>query len=179
MLQSDGSSATTATAGTGRVLQVSVSPGGVPKLPVTRAWVGPLGLEGDAHNAVGTHGGPHRAVCLFAVEAIRRVAAEGHPIGPGVVGENLTTEGIELAALAPGTRLAIGSELLLEIAGPCSPCATIRDSFSDGKSGRISILKHPLDSRVYARVLVEGTVATGDPVRVLPPASDSQADLQL
>ena len=34
----------------GRVLRVNVSPGGVPKLPVERAHVGPLGLTGDAHN---------------------------------------------------------------------------------------------------------------------------------
>lgn len=67
----------------GRVLQVSVSPGGVPKRAVASAHVGPLGLVGDAHDHFGVHGGRHRAVCLFAIEAIRRVAAEGHPIAPG------------------------------------------------------------------------------------------------
>jgi len=164
---------------TGRVLQVSASPGGVPKRSVGHARVGRFGLEGDAHHHDGVHGGPHRAVCLFAIEAIRRVAAEGHPIGPGTVGENLTTEGIELATLPPGTRLAIGGELLLEISNPANPCDVIRGSFRDGKSGRISILKHPTDSRVYARVLVEGIVAEGDTVRVLPPAPDNEAALHV
>jgi MOSC domain-containing protein YiiM len=163
----------------GRVLQVNISPGGVPKKSVARARVGRLGLEGDAHQHSGVHGGPHRAVCLFAIEAIRRVAADGHPIGPGTVGDNLTTEGIELAALAPGTRLAVGDEVLLEIAGPANPCDVIRGSFRDGKSGRISILKHPADSRVYARVLAEGTVAVHDVIRVLPPAPGSGAGLHL
>jgi MOSC domain-containing protein YiiM len=168
-----------AAAGTGRVIRVNLSPGGVPKLPVARARVGPLGLEGDAHHHNGVHGGPHRAVSLFAVEAIRRVAAEGHPIGPGTVGENLTTEGIELAALAPGTRLAVGPEVVLEIAGPANPCDVIKGSFREGKSGRISILKHPLDSRVYARVLTGGTLAAGDRVLVMPPTRDSSAMLHL
>ncbi|MEA2676516.1 MAG: hypothetical protein QOJ81_657, partial [Chloroflexota bacterium] len=41
----------------GRVVQVNVSGGGVPKRPVERAWVGPLGLEGDAHRENTVHGG--------------------------------------------------------------------------------------------------------------------------
>jgi MOSC domain-containing protein YiiM/GNAT superfamily N-acetyltransferase len=161
----------------GRVIHVNVSSGGVPKLPVPGALVGRFGLEGDAQANPDVHGGPHRAVALFAIEAIRRVAAEGHPIAPGAAGENLTTEGVELAALMPGARLAFPSGLELEIAAPDNPCDTIRGSFSDGRSGRISILKHPLDSRMYARVLSEGAVATGDIFRVLPALHDSQARL--
>lgn len=161
---------------TGRVLRVNVSPGGVPKRSVPSARVGRLGLEGDAHDHFGVHGGPHRAVCLFAVEAIRRVAAEGHPIAPGTVGENLTTEGVELAELAPGTRLAFPSALELEVSAPANPCDVIKGSFLEGRSGRISILRHPLDSRVYARVLHEGEVTAGDAFAVLPPRPDSEAD---
>ena len=158
----------------GRVLQVNVSPGGVPKLPVERAWVGELGLDGDRHRHDTVHGGPHRAVALLGIEAIERVQADGHPIGPGSVGENLTTTGIELASLAPGTRLAIGDRLLLEISAPANPCDVIAGSFRNGKSGRISILTHPSDSRMYARTLVEGEVRPGDSIRVLPPA-DAEA----
>jgi MOSC domain-containing protein YiiM/GNAT superfamily N-acetyltransferase len=159
----------------GRVLRVNVSPGGVPKLPVERAHVGPLGLAGDAHNDDTDHGGPHRAVALLAIEAIRRVAAEGHPIFPGSCGENLTTEGIELALLPVGSRLAIGERLVLEISKPDNPCSTIEGSFSDRRFARISIRTHPTDSRMYARVLAEGEVRSGDPIRVLPPAADSRA----
>ncbi len=162
----------------GRILQVSVSPGGVPKLPVERAWVGPWGLDGDAHHDDTDHGGPHRAVALFAIEAIGRVAAEGHPIFPGSAGENLTTEGIEWAELPIGTRAAIGDGgLLLEISKPDNPCETIQGSFSDERFARISILTHPTDSRMYARVLVEGEVRPGDEIRLLPPAEDSEAAL--
>ena len=129
--------------GSGRVVQVNVSSGGVPKHAIPGTRVGRLGLEGDLQAHPGIHGGPHRAVCLLAIEAIRRVAAEGHPIEPGSVGENLTTEGVELARLAPGTRLAFDGGLELEISAPANPCDTIRSSFSDGKSGRISILRFP------------------------------------
>ncbi|MBA2557690.1 MAG: MOSC domain-containing protein [Chloroflexi bacterium] len=161
--------------GEGRVAQVSVSSGGVPKLPVERAWVGRLGLGGDGHDDRGHHGGPHRAVCLFSLEAIRRVQADGHPIAPGTAGENLTTEGIELSSLPLGTRLRMGGQLVLEIASPTSPCRTIRHSFSDGRFARISFMTHPRDSRMYARVLIEGEVRPGDPIRVLPSSPDSIA----
>ena len=78
----------------GRVHQVNISPGGVPKHSVDRAWVGAMGLDGDAHQHRYVHGGPHRAVSLLGIEAIERVQADGHPIEPGSVGENLTTTGL-------------------------------------------------------------------------------------
>lgn len=159
----------------GRVLQVNVSPGGVPKLPVERAWVGRFGVEGDRQQHDTVHGGPHRAVALLGIEAIERVQADGHPIEPGSVGENLTTVGIELASLPIGTRLAVGDELLLEISSPANPCNLIGGSFRGGKSGRISVLTHPADTRMYARTLVEGAVRPGDSIRVLSPARDTRA----
>jgi MOSC domain-containing protein YiiM/GNAT superfamily N-acetyltransferase len=161
---------------TAGVVQVNVSPGGVPKLPVDEARVGRDGLVGDAHDHDAVHGGPHRAVCLFAIEAIERVRADGHPgMGPGAVGENVTTVGIELALLEIGTRLAIGGEVVLEISGPANPCDVIKGAFVAGRSGRISILLHPSDSRMYARVEREGVVRPGDPIRILPARLDTDA----
>jgi len=160
----------------GRVLHVNISPGGVPKLPVDEALVGTLGLAGDAHHHDWVHGGPHRAVSLFAIEAIDRVRADGHPgVAPGAAGENLTTEGIELARLPLGSRLAVGDEVVLEISGPANPCDVIKGAFAGGKSGRISILLHPDDSRMYARVLREGVVRPNDPITFLPPSRDTAA----
>ncbi|HEU4672402.1 MAG TPA: GNAT family N-acetyltransferase [Candidatus Limnocylindrales bacterium] len=164
----------------GRVLQVNVSPGGVPKLPVEQACVRRMGLDGDRHRGDRVHGGPLRAVCLFGNEVIEALRAEGHPIFPGSVGENITTEGLVISDLPAGTRLAIG-EALLEVTTPSMPCDNIVESFSDRKSGRISILTHPHDSRMYARVLREGIVRAGDAIRVLPPdpASDATAQVEL
>jgi MOSC domain-containing protein YiiM/GNAT superfamily N-acetyltransferase len=165
----------------GRVLQVNVSPGGVPKRPVGEARVRRLGLDGDGHRADTVHGGPLRAVCLLGIEVIERLQAEGHPIEPGAVGENLTTEGIEVSDLPAGTRLAIGDQVLLEVTSPAMPCDTITAAFRDGKSGRISVLLHPHDSRMYARVLREGIVRAGDAIHVLPPdpASDVLTEVGL
>ena len=57
------------------------------------------------------------------------------------------------------------------------PCNLIEDAFRDRRSGRISILRFPSDSRMYARVLREGIVRPGDAIEVLPPAADSRAVL--
>jgi MOSC domain-containing protein YiiM/ribosomal protein S18 acetylase RimI-like enzyme len=165
----------------GRVVQVNISPGGVPKLPVAEAHVGRQGLDGDAHDHAFVHGGPHRAVALFALEAIERVRADGHSgVVPGAVGENLTTSGIELALLPVGTRLAIGGDdgPILEISSPANPCEVIKGAFAAGKSGRISILLHPADSRMYARVLREGIVRGGDAIEVHPGEDATAAAVQ-
>ncbi|HEV8458762.1 MAG TPA: MOSC domain-containing protein, partial [Methylomirabilota bacterium] len=77
----------------GRIVQINISAGGVPKRSVDAAQVTRLGVEGDAHRDMEHHGGPERALCLFALERIRALQAEGHSIAPGSIGENLTVEG--------------------------------------------------------------------------------------
>lgn len=153
----------------GRVFQLNVSPeGGVPKRAVQRAVLTPLGLMGDAVRNPDVHGGPDRAVCLYALERILALQAEGHPIYPGALGENVTTLGIDFAELAPGDRLAIGPDVVVEVASYTSPCRTIAGSFADRAYGRVSQKTNPGWSRVYARVLREGVLEAGQPVRRAP-----------
>ena len=71
-------------AGHGRIAQLSISPGGVPKRAIPEARVTRLGFEGDAHDYE-HHGGPERAVCLFSLEMIDALAAEGHATEPGAI----------------------------------------------------------------------------------------------
>lgn len=151
----------------GRVVSVNVNEGGVPKLPVAGQWVGPLGLADDRHiEPEPSHGGLDQAVCLYSMEAIARLVAEGHNAFPGAFGENLTLEGIELDAIAPGDRLAIGDGgLVIEITWNAAPCYKQADWFIDGKFARISHKTHPEDARWYARVISEGPVRPGDAVR--------------
>jgi MOSC domain-containing protein YiiM/GNAT superfamily N-acetyltransferase len=156
----------------GHLLHVNVSGGGVPKMAVPQARVTRLGLEGDRQREPTVHGGPHRAVSILGIEAIRRVASEGHPIAPGTTGENLTIEGFDVALLPPGTHLAIGGEVVLELASTADPCRTIRHSFRDRRFGRLGASAHPADSRMYARVVREGVVRAGDAIRVMPPEDD-------
>ena len=157
---------------TGRVHQVNVSSGGVPKLPVPGTQVRRLGLDGDGHaEPEPVHGGELQAVSIYCVEALARVAADGHCAFPGAYGENLTLEGLDWPTLGPGDRLAIGDGgLLLELTKHTAPCQTIAHWFVDRQIARISPKIHPEDARWYARVIVEGPVAAGDAVEVLPAA---------
>lgn len=155
--------------GSGWVVQVNVNPrGGVPKHSVPSARVTRAGVAGDRQAHPGVHGGPQRAVCLFSLERIEGLRAEGHPIRPGSTGENLTLAGLDWDCIEPGRRLQVGDEVLLEIASYTVPCEQIRHSLLDERFPRLSQRLHPGWSRAYARVLREGTVHAGDAVSLLP-----------
>jgi len=148
----------------GRVFQVNVSNGGVPKLPVREAWVTALGLKGDRQRNTTAHGGPERAVCLYSLERILSLQAEGHPVFPGSAGENLTLFGVDWDEVTPGKRLKIGEDVLLEVVSYTTPCDNLTPFFLEGNFNRIHQAKRPGWSRVYAKVLREGEVRTGDRV---------------
>ncbi|MFV9504623.1 MAG: MOSC domain-containing protein [Oscillochloridaceae bacterium umkhey_bin13] len=162
----------------GQLVQINVNPrGGVPKYAVPSAELTINGVVGDLQRDRRVHGGPERAVCLYALERIEALRGEGHMIGPGTTGENLTLAGLDWARLGIGTRLLIGEWVELEVTDFAAPCSTIADSFRDGEFKRISAKLHPGWSRLYARVLSEGVVRVGDrvvcllnPEPGLPPA---------
>lgn len=149
---------------TGRVVQINISHGGVPKLPVPSARVTALGIDGDAHHDTKHHGGPNAAVCLFSIEVIDRLRAEGHPISPGSTGENITVQGLDWTGVTPGTRLSFAGGVELEVTHYTTPCSTIRNSFRELAFRRIQQEDHPGQSRVYAKVVREGTVSINDQV---------------
>jgi MOSC domain-containing protein YiiM len=146
--------------------QISVSNGGVPKLPVPRARVTKEGVEGDRQRNLEVHGGPDRAVCLFSLEILEALRKEGHSIAPGSAGENFTIAGLDWKHIGPGTRLGVGNEVKLEVLSYTAPCKHNACWFKDEDFSRISQKKRPGWSRVYARVLAEGTVRQGDAVVV-------------
>ena len=154
---------------TGLLASINISSGGVPKGRVTGAQVSQLGLLKDAQNDTKHHGGPERAVCVYSLDRIRALRAEGHPIDVGTAGENVTVEGIDWDRVVPGARLRLGQTVILEVASFTSPCKTIRESFIDGKFVRISQKLHPGWSRVYARVISEGEIRAGDSVELTTP----------
>ncbi len=144
--------------------QINVSDGGVPKHPVPEAHITVRGLSGDRQRSPEIHGGPERAVCLYSLEVIQALQKEGHSIAPGSAGENLTVAGLDWAQLKPGDRLRVGDRVRLEITNYTAPCEHNARWFLGGDYKRISQKHHPGWSRLYARVLVEGLVRTGDPV---------------
>jgi MOSC domain-containing protein YiiM len=152
---------------TGSVASINCSNGGVPKKPISVAKVSLSGIEGDAQRNLKYHGGPERAVSLYSVERIEALRAEGHPIGVGTAGENVTVSGLDWNLVVPGVKVRIGAEVVLEITSFTKPCKTIRESFVEGHFVRISEKLHPGWSRVYARVLVEGRIKSGDVVEVV------------
>lgn len=161
----------------GRIFQLSTSPGGVPKLAIHEGVVNELGLIGDQHRFPDIHGGPERALCLFSLERILELQAEGHPIFPGSVGENVTVSGLDWSNLNPGAQLALGDEVHVEITRYTSPCNTIDASFANGQHQRISQKVHPGYSRLYARVLRGGRLRVGQLVRALNGASESTSEV--
>ena len=156
----------------GQIASINVShPGGVPKRPIDRTLVTTRGLIGDGQRTKEpVHGGPEKAVCLFGVEQIRRVNADGHHLYPGAIGENLTLSGLDLGGLASGDQLRIGdpaSGPIIQLSDPAAPCKNIAGSFEDWRIARVSHKVRPEDSRWYARVLREGPVVSGDPIELL------------
>jgi MOSC domain-containing protein YiiM len=149
------------------IIQINRSGGGVPKLPVTSAEITLAGVAGDDQHDKKHHGGPDRALCLYSLEHILALQAEGHPVFPGSTGENITLSGLEWASLQPGDRLQLGDQVVIELTTFCPPCNTIAASFQDGRFTRISQKVHPGWSRLYARVLQPGTICPGDRVGII------------
>lgn len=147
----------------GRVAGLHRSSGGVPKLPVERAMVRASGMEGDRQANRKYHGGPERALCLYSQQRLDALAAEGHSVGPGTLGENVTISGLPWERVQPGSRLRIGA-VEAEVTGFTAPCHKIAAGFADGDFLRVSEKVNSGWSRVYVRILVEGEVAVGDPV---------------
>ena len=150
----------------GRIASLQRSKGGVPKLPIDSAQVTREGLEGDWQQNRRHHGGPDRALCLYSLELIQALAAEGHPIVPGAVGENVTIQGVDWRLMQPGADVRLG-EVELELTAFAVPCRTISGAFMEGRSVRIGEKLYPGWSRVYARVVKGGFLSVGDEVEVV------------
>jgi MOSC domain-containing protein YiiM len=149
----------------GVVHSINVSNGGVPKLPRDSCYVGVNGLEGDRQRDLRYHGGPERAVCLYSLDLIRALQAEGHSIEPGSIGENLTVTEVDWARMVPGARVEAGA-VVLQLTDYAAPCSNIARSFERRQYARVNQKIHAGWSRLYARVLTEGTLRVGDALRI-------------
>jgi MOSC domain-containing protein YiiM len=149
----------------GVLRSINTSDGGVPKLPRDAAELRFSGVSGDRQRDLRYHGGPTRAVSLYSLELIHALQAEGHRIEPGTIGENLTLACVDWAQMLPGATLEVG-EALLELTSYAGPCSNLLPYFRQGEFKRVSQKVHPGWSRLYARVLREGSVKVGDPVRL-------------
>ncbi len=152
----------------GTVAGLFTSDGGVPKQARPAIEVGFGGVEGDRQNDRGNHGRPWQAVCLWSTDVIDAFRADGHPLAPGLAGENITTTGISWDRVVPGIHLQVGS-VRLEVSSYAVPCRKNAAWFTDGHFGLMHHRHGPV-SRAYATVLRPGSVTLGDPVVLEPDA---------
>ncbi len=169
----------------GRVVAVAAAPGhDFSKLTRDRIRLLPgLGVEGDAHagetvkhrsRVVRDPTQPNlRQVHLVHGELLAELQAAGFDVAPGLMGENITTAGLDLLSLPAGTRLRLGAEAAVEITGLRNPCLQL-DRFEPGLMkavlGRTPTGELIRKAGVMAIVLAGGSIEPGDAITVeLPP----------
>ena len=142
-----------------------------------------LGVEADAHQGETVK---HRSrvardptqpnlrqVHLIHAELHDELKASGFSVGPGELGENVTTRGIDLLALPSGARLRLGANAIVEITGLRNPCVQL-DRFQPGLMtavlGRDERGELVRKSGVMGVVVAAGDVRPGDTIAIeLPP----------
>lgn len=110
-----------------------------------------LGLEGDAHAKQGSA----RQVLLMDEETL---GAFG--LNAGIIRENITTRGLALHTLTPGTRIQLGGAVL-EITKFCVPCEFIEDM----RPGLRAAMEN--QRGMLARVIEGGAIQVGDAIMVV------------
>ncbi len=141
-----------------------------------------LGVEGDAHAGATVK---HRylvkknplapnlsQVHLLQDTLFDQLKARGLEVGPGDMGENVTTSGLELLTMPLGTRLHLGSEAVVQLTGLRTPCVQM-DTFKPGLKqaciGRDAKGRVERRAGVMAIAIAGGIVRAGDSIRVALP----------
>ena len=167
----------------GIVMQVNRKPEtsgqhGLPKVPADAVRVTYHGLEGD-YNRFRTYAkgsDPARAVMVMPLETLRELNAEGWPVQPGDMGENITSQGIPYDDFVIGGRYQVG-EAVIEIAEPCLACMNLAALPFIGEEKGPSFIRtltrmegNSLFNRRgwYAAVVQEGVVSPGDAITPMP-----------
>ena len=143
--------------------------------PVTTAiWKAPVSgrlaargvnLDGDDQADRTVHGGPDKAVYVYASEEIALWRSElGRDLGTAPFGENLTTAGLDVSGAVVGERWRIGTALF-EVAQPRSPCYKLAMRMADPTFvKRFAAASRP---GAYLRIVQEGDVGAGDSIDVV------------
>ena len=141
-----------------------------------------LGVDGDAHQGTTVR---HRSrvardasqpnlrqVHLLHSELLHELTGAGFQVGPGQIGENVLTAGLDLLGLPTGALLHLGEAAVVEVTGLRNPCLQL-DRFQPGlmaatldRDANGALIRK---AGVMGIVRVSGDVRPGDPVRVEPP----------
>jgi MOSC domain-containing protein YiiM len=142
------------------------------------------GVEGDAHagstvkhrsRVARTPDAPNlRQVHLIHSELHDELQALGFAVGPGDMGENITTQGVDLLGLPKGTRLRLGASAVIELTGLRNPCVqlnSIKAGLMNATLARDARGRLLRKAGVMAVVLAGGDVRPGDRIYVERPAA--------
>ncbi len=115
------------------------------------------GIEGDRKG-----GHPRRNLNVMDEATLAELAAEGYPIGAGVLGENLILSGVDLRRLPQGAHLQIGGEAVIALLALREPCEQLTELDSR--------MPHSVEGRVgfMCRVVRGGLIRVGDAVVLVP-----------
>ncbi len=155
----------------GRILQLNISNGGMPKQAILQGEITAQGLAGDVQRNRKYHGGPDQALLLLTQESIDEIKALGFPVFPGALGENLTVTNLDRRQLRAGQRLRAG-QALIEITKLRQPCRHL-NVYGPGIQAAV-YEKHAAPGTgawglagFYCRVLQLGQVLPGDTIEIV------------
>jgi MOSC domain-containing protein YiiM len=174
---------------TGTVVAVSRSPSHTLSKPSEgsiRLLTG-FGVEGDAHMGTTVK---HRSrvakdptapnlrqVHLIHAELHDELEAAGFRLSPGMMGENVTTRGVDLLGLPSGTRLHLGKAAVVEVTGLRNPCAQLNKILPGlmaatlGRDPDGSLIRK---AGIMGVVLAAGEIRPGDAIEVELPVGPHQ-----
>jgi MOSC domain-containing protein YiiM len=111
-----------------------------------------------------------RQIHLIPSELFDALRRAGHDVGPGDLGENITTAGLDLEQLPLETELRIGASATIRLTGLRTPCVLI-DRFQAGLKRRLlaEAPGQPFRAGVMAVVTQDGEIASEDPIEAILP----------
>lgn len=146
------------------------------------------GVKGDAHRGILVQ---HRSrvladptqpnlrqVHLIQNELIQELQRKGFNVQAATMGENITTQGIDLSSLPRGAELNLGQEVVIQVTGLRNPCKQL-DDFQKGLTSAVldkdDECKVIRKAGIMAIVLVGGEIAVGDTIDITLPAKPHYA----
>lgn len=143
-------------------------------------FVAGVGIEGDAHAGAtvqhrsrvrqDTDAPNLRQVHLLDTGCLAWLEEGGFPIEPGQLGENVTVEGVDLAALAVGSIIELGVDVVLAVTGRRNPCGQVNDLGEGLRNKLVEGRDGVVAGGAMAVVVHGGVVTVGDEVVVTPPS---------
>ena len=129
-----------------------------------------VNVEGDVQADLSVHGGARKAVYAYAIEDYRYWEDQGVMVHPGLFGENLTVEGVDLSAVVRGEVWKVGTAIL-EATQPRLPCYKLGIRLDDPRFPRRFLAARRMGA--YFRIAEPGQVQAGDRIEIVTRPADS------